>query len=30
MGREVQRALLWVILFGSLFMLCDNYQVWKG
>ena len=30
MGREVQRALLWVILFGSLFMLWDNYQVWKG
>ena len=30
MGREVQRALLWVILFGSLFMLWDNYQVYKG
>lgn len=30
MGREVQRALLWVILFGSLFMLWDNYKVWTG
>ena len=30
MGREVKRALLWVILFGSLFMLWDNYQVYKG
>lgn len=30
MGKEVQRALLWVILIGSLFMLWDNYQVYKG
>ena len=30
MGKEVQRALLWVILLGSLFMLWDNYQVYKG
>ncbi|MDO5530435.1 membrane protein insertase YidC [Sutterella sp.] len=30
MGKEVQRALLWVILCGSLFMLWDNYQVYKG
>ncbi len=30
MGKEVQRTLLWVILLGSLFMLWDNYQVYKG
>ena len=30
MGKEFQRALLWVILFTSLFLLWDNYQVYKG
>lgn len=30
MGKELQRALLWVILLGALFMLWDNYQVYKG
>ncbi len=30
MGKDLQRALLWVILFTSCFMLWDNYQVYKG
>lgn len=30
MGKEIQRALLWVILFTSCFLLWDNYQVYKG
>ena len=30
MGKEMQRALLWVILFTSCFLLWDNYQVYKG
>lgn len=30
MGKDLQRALLWVILFSSLFLLWDNYQVYKG
>ena len=30
MGKDLQRALLWVILFSSLFLLWDNYQVYQG
>ena len=30
MGKEIQRTLLWVILLGSLFLLWDNYQVYRG
>ncbi len=30
MGKDLQRAFLWVILFTSCFMLWDNYQVYKG
>ena len=30
MGKEFQRALLWVILFASIFLLWDNYQVSQG
>ena len=30
MGKDLQRALLWVILFTSCFMLWDNYQIYKG
>ena len=30
MGKDFQRTLLWVILAVSLFMLWDNYQVYKG
>mgnify|MGYP006981714709 FL=1 len=30
MGKDMQRALLWAILFTSCFLLWDNYQVYKG
>ncbi len=30
MGKDIQRALLWVILFTACFMLWDNYQVSHG
>ena len=30
MGKDLQRALLWVILFTSCFLLWDNYQVYQG
>lgn len=30
MGKDIQRALLWVILFTACFLLWDNYQVYKG
>ena len=30
MGKDFQRAILWVLLFTSCFLLWDNYQVYKG
>ena len=30
MGKDIQRALLWVILFTACFLLWDNYHVYKG
>lgn len=30
MGKDIQRAFLWVILFTSCFLLWDNYQVYRG